>query len=264
MKITNKSIDGGKAFDWGKTSVDYAKYRDIYPPVFYEKIVKRGLCLNGQRVLDLGTGTGVLPQNMFQYGAQWTGTDISENQVKQAKSLAKRNNMDIDFMVTEAETIDFPNNTFDVITACQCFWYFNHKILMPNLARILKSDGKLLILYMAWLPFEDDIAGQSERLVLKYSPKWSGAGETRKPISIPDIVYDYFKLVEHEEYDLDVLFTRESWNGRLKACRGIGASLTETEISEWEKEHMALLEKIAPDEFYVKHYAALAVLEKKS
>ena len=264
MKITNKSIDGGKAFDWGKTSVDYAKYRDIYPPVFYEKIVKRGLCLNGQRVLDLGTGTGVLPRNMFQYGAQWTGTDISENQVKQAKLLAKRNNMDIDFMVTEAETIDFPNNTFDVITACQCFWYFNHKILMPNIARILKSDGKLLILYMAWLPFEDDIAGQSERLVLKYSPKWSGAGETRKPISIPDIVYDYFKLVEHEEYDLDVLFTRESWNGRLKACRGIGASLTETEISEWEKEHMALLEKIAPDEFHVKHYAALAVLEKKS
>ncbi len=31
MSITNQNIDGGKAFDWSKTSEDYAKYRDIYP-----------------------------------------------------------------------------------------------------------------------------------------------------------------------------------------------------------------------------------------
>lgn len=32
MDITNEHIDGGKAFDWGRTSADYAKFRDIYPP----------------------------------------------------------------------------------------------------------------------------------------------------------------------------------------------------------------------------------------
>ena len=32
---------------------------------------------------------------------------------------------------------------------------------------------------MAWLPYEDRLAGASEELVLKYSPMWSGAGETR-------------------------------------------------------------------------------------
>jgi len=26
------------------------------------------------------TGTGVLPRNMYRFGAAWTGTDISENQ----------------------------------------------------------------------------------------------------------------------------------------------------------------------------------------
>jgi hypothetical protein len=26
-----ENIDKGKAFDWGKTSADYAKFRDIYP-----------------------------------------------------------------------------------------------------------------------------------------------------------------------------------------------------------------------------------------
>lgn len=32
MDISNEHIDGGKAFDWGRTSADYAKFRDIYPP----------------------------------------------------------------------------------------------------------------------------------------------------------------------------------------------------------------------------------------
>ena len=31
MKITDRDIDNGKPFDWGKTSLDYAKFRDIYP-----------------------------------------------------------------------------------------------------------------------------------------------------------------------------------------------------------------------------------------
>lgn len=35
----------------------------------------------------------------------------------------------------------------------------------------------MLNLYMAWLPYEDKIAGKSEELVLKYSPARSGAGK---------------------------------------------------------------------------------------
>lgn len=39
MNITDPNIDNGKAFDWGRTSVDYAKFRDIYPQLFYDKMV---------------------------------------------------------------------------------------------------------------------------------------------------------------------------------------------------------------------------------
>ena len=31
MDIRDIRIDSGKAFDWGRTSEDYARYRDIYP-----------------------------------------------------------------------------------------------------------------------------------------------------------------------------------------------------------------------------------------
>ena len=122
MVITNKSIDGGRAFDWGRASADYAKYRDIYPDIFYQKIIGRNLCIKGQTVLDLGTGTGVLPRNMYIYGADWTGTDISENQIAEAKRLSKEQGMDIRYQAVAAEEIDFPEQAFDLVTVCQCFW----------------------------------------------------------------------------------------------------------------------------------------------
>lgn len=256
-------IDKGKEFDWGKTSGDYAKYRDVYPKEFYEKIVARGLCVSGQNVLDLGTGTGVLPRNLYSYGARWTGIDVAENQISEAKRMASEAKMSIDFFTSAAEDAAFPENTFDVITACQCFWYFDHEKLMPNLVRMLRPGGKLLVLYMAWLPFEDEIAGESERLVLKYSPDWSGAGETRKPVWLPDNAQDFFEPVHKEEYDIMVPFTKETWHGRLRACRGVGASLTEEELKRWDREHRELLDRIAPERFEVLHYAAMAELRSR-
>ena len=261
MEITDKRIDSGKAFDWGRTSADYGKYRDIYPQIFYDKILARGLCTKGQKVLDIGTGTGVIPRNMYRYGAKWTGTDISDNQIAQAKILSE--GMDIDYHVSSTENLDFPQESFDVITACQCFWYFDHEKVMPMFHRMLKEGGRILVLYMAWLPFEDPIAGESEKLVLKYSPNWSGAGETRHPIHIPDVYREQFDSVHSEEYEVYVPFTRETWNGRMKACRGVGASLSVEEVVKWEKEHVELLGRIAPEEFEVLHYAAMVEVRKK-
>ena len=34
--MQRQNIDSGNAFDWGKTSQDYGKFRDIYPPLFYQ------------------------------------------------------------------------------------------------------------------------------------------------------------------------------------------------------------------------------------
>ena len=228
----------------------------------FRKITERGLCIHGQTVLDLGTGTGVLPRNLYRYGAKWTGIDLSENQIAQAKMLSQ--DMEISYFAVPVEKMDFPDHSFDIVTACQCFWYFDHEKIMPVLHRILKPNGSILVLYMAWLPFEDTIAEASEKLVLQYNPSWSGAGETVHPIWIPECYSEKFELVQREEYRLEVPFTRESWNGRMKACRGVGASLLETEVAAWEQEHLKLLQKIAPETFAVKHYAAIAELKKKS
>ena len=41
MKLT--SIDSGNDFDFGKTSADYAVFRDIYPNSMYDKLIAFGI-----------------------------------------------------------------------------------------------------------------------------------------------------------------------------------------------------------------------------
>ncbi len=262
MDIKDKRIDGGKAFDWGKTSADYAKYRDIYPESFYETIAQNGLCVEGQRVLDIGTGTGVLPRNMYKYGARWTAADISDNQIKAARELSAEQGMNICYYVSPAEKLGFADSSFDVITACQCFWYFDHAQTAPLFARLLSQGGRLAFLMMNWLPYEDKLVYSSEQLVLKYNPSWTGSGDRFKEIAPPGEYLEYFDVEKSLAFRLPVHFTRENWNGRMKACRGVGASLSEENIARWEAEHKAMLASW-PEEFDVLHYAAMIILKKK-
>lgn len=262
--ITDKNIDNGKAFDWGRTSSDYAKYRDIYPEEFYKRIADMGYCVKGQTVLDLGTGTGVLPRNMAKYGASFTGADISENQIAHAKLLSEEAGLDIKYVVSPAEKLNFPDGSFDVITACQCFMYFDKKTVLPEIHRLLKDDGHFLILFMAWLPFESEIAKRSEELVLKYNPEWTGCGTMRYELKAPEWSKELFTVSNLVAYDTDITFTREAWHGRMKACRGIGASsLPEAKIEEWEKEHTAYL-KTVPESFTIPHFVTMIDLKKKA
>lgn len=50
--------------------------------------------------------------------------------------------MYIDYYPLATEDIDFPDNSFDVITACQCFGYFNHDTIKSNFFRMLKPNGR--------------------------------------------------------------------------------------------------------------------------
>ena len=262
--IVKRHIDNGNAFDWGKTSKDYARFRDIYPEEFYQKIVDLGLCTKNQMVLDLGTGTGVLPRNMYKYGAKFIGADISKNQIEEAKRLSFESQMSIEYIVSAAETVSYPDEYFDVVTACQCFTYFDKEIVLPKIHRMLKSNGHFCLLFMAWLPNESEIAKCSENLVLKFNPSWSGGNMRRYTLGAPEWSKELYAVDTAITYDLDVTFTRESWHGRIKTCRGIGASsLSKEEISAFEKEHLEYLSTV-PKTFNIKHFATILNLCKRA
>lgn len=237
-------IDRGNEFDFGRTSEEYAKFRDIYPKSMYEELIAFGIGKAGQEILDLGSGTAVLPVNMHATGANFTATDISENQVRYGKELAKEKGInDIKFKICSAEETGFNDNAFDVVTAVQCFQYFNAEKAAEEIRRILKPKGLFCKIYMDWLPFEDKVIGEMESLVLKYNPDWSGGGFREFRYAFPDWAVDRFRLEAVKSYDATLEFSKEAWLGRIKSCRGVGASLSKGKIAEFEAEYRKMLDK---------------------
>lgn len=247
-------IDNGNSFDFGKTSLDYANYRDVYPQSFYNKLYNFGIGIDGQEILDLGTGTGVIPRNLIKCHAKFTGIDISEEQIEQAKFLSENQGLNIKYLTTPVENIEFQESSFDVVMACQCWWYFDKQIALPKIKKILKNPGgKLVVMYMNWLPFEDEIAKATEELVLKYNPDWTGCNFRRHELSIPEWSKELFNTEALHTYTEGINFSIESWMGRIRACRGIGASLPCEIVREFDKEHYKLLKEITNGTFTILH-----------
>ena len=111
-------VDEGQKFDFGRTSKEYGKYRYIYPQELFAKLHEIGVGVKGSEWLDLGTGTGVIPRGMAKFGANIKAIDLSENQIQTAIELSK-GIQNIKYEVLSAEEIDYPENTFDAITAWQ-------------------------------------------------------------------------------------------------------------------------------------------------
>lgn len=238
-------VDNGQAFDFGKTSSEYAKYRDIYPKELYDRLYTIGVGKAGTNWLDLGTGTGVVPRALAEYGANITAIDISSEQIKQAVELSK-NFDNIIYKTCSAEDINEPNDYFDVITACQCFWYFDPKIIVPKIKQMIKPNGLFLKVYMSYLK-DDPIASQSTRLVRELNQNWSGASA-----SLKDLTTHYFDEPNMESFTIDLPFTKETWHGRMKSCRGVLASMDNETFQRFEEKHFELMECL-PDQFFVKH-----------
>lgn len=242
-KIT---VDNGNNFDFGKTSKAYAQYRDIYPNEVFAKLHEIGVGVNGSKWLDLGTGTGVIPRGLAKYGADIIATDISKEQIAEAIALSKDfSNIKYEALPTEA--ISYPKHSFDVITACQCFWYFDPDTVVPMIRSLLKPGGLFLKLYMSYLK-EEPVTQDSNKLVKEINGNWTGASS-----ALQDLRTHYFDNPHMDSMIVELPFTRETWHGRMMASRGVMASMNDEQIKLFDTEHRKLLSEKYPENFTIKH-----------
>jgi SAM-dependent methyltransferase len=253
-------IDKGVRFDWGNASENYAKYRDIYPEKMFEEFFRLGYGGQGKVCLDIGTGTGVVPRFMSKHGGMYYGIDIAEKQIDKARELS--NGLDAEYKVGTAEIIPYEDCKFDCVSAVQCWRYFDKEKAVSEIFRVLKKNGIFIIAYMQWLPFESVVIEKSLNLVKKFNPDWD-CFKDRIEVKNSRLSLNGFKKKEFFDFDCDIPFTRESWNGRMIACRGIEPSLSDEEVNRFSNEHFEMLKNITEDIFTLKHQIAVFCFEKE-
>ncbi|MFN2169575.1 MAG: class I SAM-dependent methyltransferase, partial [Anaerolineae bacterium] len=106
----------------------------------------------GDRVLDIGTGTGELALRFARNrGCDVVGLDPSPAMIDEAlRKMKHQCSAGVGFQVAEAPFLEipYPNGAFDAVASTQAFHHVHerHKsAAVREMARVLKEDGRLAI-----------------------------------------------------------------------------------------------------------------------
>ena len=228
--------------DFGKTAEDYGRHRAGFPDRFFARLFEHAFVAPGDHVLDLGTGTGTVARGLAQRGCGVTGLDPSAPLLEMARRLDREAGVETSYVNASAETTGLPDGSFDIVTAGQCWHWFDRPRAAAEARRILVPGGRLIIAHFDWLPLPGNVVEATEQLILAHNPKWHlGGGTGIYPKWFADLSAAGFSDIESFSFDLAVPYSHEAWLGRIRASAGIGAALSPEAVTAFNAAHAELL-----------------------
>jgi len=97
------------------------------------------------KILDVGCGSGFFTILLGKQGHEVLGTDLTPDMIEKSRELAKEEGVDCKFEIMDAENLDFPDETFDVVISRNLTWTLpDAGHAYEEWCRVLKKGGILL------------------------------------------------------------------------------------------------------------------------
>ena len=151
------------------------------------RVIREALALApGERVLDIGSGPGLLACEMAAEvgpGGAVCGVDVSESMLAMAQAReTPPDSAPVEYRAAGAETLPYEDETFGVAASTQVYEYVEDvPAALSELRRVLRPGGRALILdtdwdSIVWASSDDDrmkrvLAAWEEHLVHPFLPR---------------------------------------------------------------------------------------------
>ena len=122
----------------------YDATRSGYPEELVSRMIRVAGLSPGDRVLEIGCGTGQLTRELFNHGVEITAIDIGASMIE----VARRHLPDrkVEFCATAFEEFQSVDARFSLIVSATAFHWVDPQIGWAKCARLLRSGGWLALL----------------------------------------------------------------------------------------------------------------------
>ncbi len=102
---------------------------------------------NEMNILDIGTGTGEIPLSISNDVKSIHAIDFSSEMIQIAENKAEKRRIEnITFLVQDGNTLNYEDNSFDVITIINLLHIVSKPgKIISEAKRLIKNDGKIII-----------------------------------------------------------------------------------------------------------------------
>lgn len=126
---------------WGARAQDWAATEEQQRPTYDETIRRVGIG-PGQRVLEVGCGSGVFLRAAADAGAQVTGLDASEALI----ALARARVPEAELVVGDLQFLPYADDAFDVVAGFNSFFFADDLVAaLAEAGRVARPGGSVVI-----------------------------------------------------------------------------------------------------------------------
>jgi ubiquinone/menaquinone biosynthesis C-methylase UbiE len=128
-------------------AAEFAVLTDLYSKRIAARMLDLAGVKNGDRLLDIGTGTGLLARMAAARGAHAVGIDHSAGMLEQAQASAEADGVGsrTQFLAMDAEALEFDDASFDVTVSLFVLRHLpNPHAAVSEMYRTLRPGGRLI------------------------------------------------------------------------------------------------------------------------
>lgn len=191
----------------------YSKYRPAYPEGFIDYLYSEVGLKDSSIVADIGSGTGIFSRHLLLKNSRVVGIEPNDDMRRAAeKDLAQFTKYTS--IKATAEDTTLADSSIDYITVAQAFHWFDRMKFKLECKRILKRNGKVILVWNSRDPLSDVVI-ENDNINKRYCPGYNGfSGGTEG--DGPRDYEDFFKdgICEYRTFQNDLFFDQDGFIGR--------------------------------------------------